>query len=234
MTVQIMGLQVGVSVIVAAAGRGTRVGGGTAKQFLPLRGVPVLRRTVQVIAECPLVDEIIIVASDIEKAKELAGDLPKVTRVVAGGAERQDSVYKGLQQVTARPRIVAVHDAARPLLPADVLDRVLRQAADHPAQVVAVPIKDTVKVVDGAGTVAATPDRQTLWAAQTPQVFWIEPMLTAFRQAAADEYQGTDCASLLERTGISVTVCPGSPENLKLTTPQDFLLAESILAQRGE
>lgn len=234
MTVEVQGLRVGVSVIIPAAGSGKRVGGGTAKQFLPLRGVPVLVRTVSLFAASPLVDEIIVVASDLERTAELVGHLPKVTRIVEGGAERQESVYKGLEQVTARPRIVAVHDAARPLLPVAVLERALLGAAAHVAQVVAVPVKDTVKVVDADHRVEATPNRATLWAAQTPQVFWIEPALQAFRQAAAEGYMGTDCSSLLERAGLPVAICPGSPENLKLTTPEDFLLAGLILEQRGE
>jgi 2-C-methyl-D-erythritol 4-phosphate cytidylyltransferase len=127
---------------------------------------------------------------------------------------------------------VCVHDAARPLLPAKVLEAVLEAAAEHPAQVVAVPVKDTVKVVAADGYVQGTPDRATLWAVQTPQVFWAEPLARAFRDALAEGFVGTDCASLLERQGVPVRVHPGSHENLKLTTPEDFLLAEAILERR--
>lgn len=233
MSIQIGGLRMPVSVIIPAAGSGKRMGGGTAKQFLPLRGEPVLVHTVRVFSACPLVDEIVIAAHDIETTRELVGQFPKVTRIVPGGAERQDSVWAGLQAVHARPRIICVHDAARPLLSAETLEGVLRAAAEHPAQVVAVPVKDTVKVVDRDGIVTATPDRSTLWAIQTPQVFWAEPMVQAFRQAMAEGFVGTDCASLVERAGISVRIYRGSPENIKLTTPEDFTLAGAILEGRS-
>ncbi len=233
MSIQIGGLRVPVSVIIPAAGSGKRMGGGTAKQFLPLRGEPVLVHTVRVFSASPLVDEIVIAAHDIDTTRDMVGQFPKVTRIVPGGAERQDSVWAGLQAVHARPRIICVHDAARPLLSADTLEGVLRAAAQHPAQVVAVPVKDTVKVVDPSGVVTATPDRSTLWAVQTPQVFWAEPMVQAFRKAQAEGFVGTDCASLVERAGTPVRIYPGSHENIKLTTPEDFALAEAILERRN-
>lgn len=233
MSVRIGGLRVAVSVIIPAAGSGKRMGGGTAKQFLPIRGEPVLVHTVRRFSDCPLVDEIVIAAHDVETTRDLVGALPKVAHIVAGGAERQDSVWAALQMVHSRPRVVCVHDAARPLLPAEVLVAVLLAAAEHPAQVVAVPVKDTVKVVGADGYVKATPDRATLWAVQTPQVFWAEPLTRAFRSPRAEGFVGTDCASLVERQGVPVRVYPGSHENLKLTTPEDFLLAEAILDRRS-
>lgn len=232
MSIAIGGLKVAVSVIIPAAGYGKRMGGGTAKQFLPLRGEPVLVKTVRLFSESPLVDEIVIAAHDLDTTRELVGGFPKVTHIVPGGAERQDSVWAALQVIHSRPRIICVHDAARPLLTREVLEGVLKDAAEHQAQVVAVPVKDTVKVVGPNGTVTATPDRKSLWAVQTPQVFWVEPMLQAFRQAMADGFVGTDCASLVERLGVPVRVYPGNHENLKLTTPEDFLLADAILQRR--
>jgi 2-C-methyl-D-erythritol 4-phosphate cytidylyltransferase len=234
MSIQVGGLHVPVTVIIPAAGVGKRMGGGTAKQFLLLRGEPVLTHTVRLFVACPLVDEIIVAAGDVEQTIALVGHLPKVTRVVAGGTERQDSVWAALQVVTSRPRIICVHDAARPLLPAAILQSVLHAAAEHPVQVLAVPVKDTVKVADADGYVAATPDRRTLWAVQTPQVFHAEILTSAFRQAAADGFIGTDCASLVERLGTPVRIHPGHSENLKLTTPEDLLLAEAILGRRAE
>jgi 2-C-methyl-D-erythritol 4-phosphate cytidylyltransferase len=231
-SITIGGLQVAVSAIIPAAGSGKRMGGGTAKQFLPLRGEPVLLHTVRLFSQCPLVDEIVIAAGDVAATQELVGSLPKVTRIVQGGAERQDSVWAALQAVHSRPRIVCVHDAARPLLPPAVLESALRAAASHPAVVVAVPVKDTIKVVSPDGVVTATPDRSTLWAVQTPQIFWAETLVKAYRQAMADGFVGTDCASLVERIGVPVRIHPGSPENLKLTTPEDMAVAEAILARR--
>lgn len=232
MSIEIGGLRVAVSAIIPAAGTGKRMGGGTAKQFLPLRGEPVLVHTVRLFSDSPLVDEVVIAAQDVEATRALVGGIPKVTHVVQGGAERQDSVWAALQVVHSRPRIVCVHDAARPLLPHTVLETVLRAAADSLAQVVAVPMKDTVKTVGPDGFVTATPDRSTLWAVQTPQVFWAETLVAAFRKAQADSFVGTDCASLVERLGVGVRIHPGSHENLKLTTPEDLIIAEGILRAR--
>lgn len=229
MSIGIDGVQVPVSVIIPAAGSGTRMGGGTAKQFLPLRGEPVLVRTVRLFSACPLADEIVIAAGDIPTTRQLVGHLPKVSRIVPGGPTRQDSVWAALQAVHSRPRIVAVHDAARPLLSREVLEGVLRAAALHPAQVVAVPVQDTIKQVADDGRVVATPDRGVLWAAQTPQVFWADVLVRAFRQAMADGFTGTDDASLVERIGVPVRVFPGEPGNIKLTTPADFKAAEAVL-----
>lgn len=233
MSIEIGGLRVAVSAIIPAAGSGKRMGGGTAKQFLPLRGEPVLVRTVKLFSESPLVDEIVIVAGDVESTRELVGHFPKVTYVIQGGKERQDSVWAGLQVVHSRPRVVCVHDAVRPLLTPDLLEGILLAAAEHPAQVLGVPVKDTIKIAKADGTVAQTPDRSLTWAVQTPQVFWVEPMVQAFRQAYADGVYGTDCASLLERMGVPVRIYPSSHENIKLTTPEDFLVAEAILDKRA-
>ena len=233
MSIQVGGIRVPVSVIIPAAGSGTRMGGGTAKQFLPLRGEPVLVHTVRLFSQCDLVDEVIIAAGDLEATRALVGHLPKVTRIVPGGAERQDSVWAALQAVHSRPRIVAVHDAARPLLTRTVLAGVLQAAAEHPAQVVAVRVKDTIKQVGPDGVVTATPDRGALWAVQTPQVFWAELLVEAFRRAQADGFVGTDDAGLVERLGVPVRVYEGAPTNLKLTTPDDFRVAEALMEGRG-
>lgn len=229
MSVQIKGLQIPVSVIIPAAGSGKRMGGGTAKQFLPLGGEPVLLRTVRLFSSSPLVDEIVLAAGDVEATAELVGHLPKVTRIVQGGAERQDSVWAALQVVQSRPRLICVHDAARPLLTQETLHGILQAAGEHSAQVVAVPVKDTIKVAGPDGLVTATPDRASLWAVQTPQVFWVETLVAAYKQAEAEGFRGTDCASLVERAGVPVRIFPGDSTNLKLTTPEDLLLAEAIL-----
>lgn len=229
-------LLVGVTVIIPAAGSGSRMGAATPKQFLPLAGTPVLVRTLRLFEAEPRVDDLIIAAApdQVEATWDLvrAHGLRKVTRVVPGGQDRQSSVAAALAACTARPRFIAVHDAARPLLPPALLAGILDQAPLHPAQVMAVPVKDTIKVVRD-GQVVDTPARETLWAAQTPQVFHADLMAAAFQAAAAAGFTGTDCASLLERAGVPVTVFPGSPENLKLTTPADFAVAEAILSRRG-
>lgn len=229
-------LSVGVTAIIPAAGTGSRMGGAIPKQFLPLAGVPVLVRTLAIFEQEPRVDEILIAAAPdlITATWALVRNhgIRKVTRIVPGGHERQASVAAALAACTARPRIVAVHDAARPLLPPECLAGILEQAALHPALVMAVPVKDTIKVVRD-GRIVDTPVRDTLWAAQTPQVFHADLMAAAFRAAERAGFTGTDCASLLERAGVPVAVFPGSQENLKLTTPEDFTAAEAILARRG-
>jgi 2-C-methyl-D-erythritol 4-phosphate cytidylyltransferase len=232
-SVRINGLNVPVTAIIPAAGSGRRMGSATVKQFLPLSGEPVLRHTLGLFSQSDLIDEIVVVASDLLATEAAAEAFTKVSRIVQGGASRQESVWAGLQVVHSRPRVICVHDAARPLLPPSVLESVLQDAAHYPAQVVAVPVKDTIKMATPDGWVTLTPDRAQLWAVQTPQVFWVEPMLQAFRQALADGYVGTDCASLLERAGVRVHIHPGSAENIKLTTPEDFAVAAAILDRRN-
>lgn len=232
MTILKDGLRIPVTAIIPAAGSGKRMGGGAAKQFLPLRGEPVLRHTVRLLSECILIDEIVIAAHDLEQTSALVGDLPKVAHIVMGGKERQDSVWAGLQAVHARPRVVCVHDAARPLLTPGVLEGVLQAAALHPAQVVATPVKDTIKTVGPDGMVVSTPERAGLWAVQTPQVFWVDVLVNAFRRAMTEGFVGTDCASLVERAGLPVRIFPGLPDNIKITTPEDFALADAIMARR--
>lgn len=234
-------------VIVPAAGSGRRMGGETAKQFLPLAGVPVLVHTLRRLAACSRISNIVVVTNDPEQVQELSRryGLGKVTAVVRGGRERQDSVWAGLQAVAQgalgwagggdpEPHpglIVAVHDAARPLVPLQVLEGVLAAAQEVPAQVVAVPVKDTIKITSPEGLVVETPPRARLWAAQTPQVFHFDLLWRAHRQAQADGFLGTDESSLLERLNLPVQVFPGSPENLKLTTPEDLKVAEALLAE---
>lgn len=232
MTILKDGLRIPVTAIVPAAGMSKRMGGGAAKQFLPLRGEPVLRQTVQILSECKLVDEIVIAAHDLQRTAELVGGMPKVAHIVMGGKERQDSVWEGLRAVHARPRIVCVHDAARPLLTTALLEGILQAAALYPAQVVATPVKDTIKTAGPDGLVISTLNRSTLWAVQTPQVFWADVLVNAFRRAQEEGFVGTDCASLVERAGVPVRIFPGSSDNIKITTPDDLALAEAILARR--
>lgn len=246
MTIQLgpIPLAVGVTAIIPAAGSGRRMGGGTPKQFQELAGLPVLIHTLRLFAAEPQVDEIVVAAApdQVETTWELVRryQVQKVTRVVAGGAERQESVWQALRVVGSRPRVIAVHDAARPLLPPEKLSAVLAAAAQYPALVMAVPIKDTIKVAalppeegpDALPVVTQTLPREQLWAIQTPQVFHGALLERAHRRAQADGYVGTDDAVLVERLGHPVAIFPGSPENFKLTTPEDLSAAEAILARR--
>lgn len=225
-----------VGVVIPAAGQGTRMGAEVNKQFLTLAGLPVLVHTVQVFQESEQVQEIVIVGAerDIERIRELVKtyDFNKVKATPVGGAQRQESVYAGLQALSPAIRTVMVHDGARPLLILEELHRFLTESEGLPAAIMAIKLKDTVKVVNSTGLVVETPARDTLRAVQTPQVFKRELLEYAHREAHRQGYYGTDDASLLEWLGYPVRVLDGSRENLKITTPGDLWLAEQILRNR--
>lgn len=212
------------------------MGGGTAKQFLPLLGKPMLAHTLAAFEAAASIDQVVLVVGEdqLDVCRTEIVDrygFRKVRKLMPGGSERQDSVYSGLGSLGPDCDLVVVHDAARPLVTPEMLDRAVAEARRTGAVVAAVPVKDTIKLVDG-GAVAETPDRSRLWAAQTPQVFRCALLLEAHRKARQDGFVGTDDAALVERLGHPVYIVEGSPENLKVTTPEDLLLAESILARR--
>ena len=220
--------------IVPAAGQGRRMGGGRNKLFLPLARCPILIRTLETLSSCDLISEAIIAAApeDTAEVEEMLQHwrtnlnlLP--ISVVVGGAERQHSVANALAALPPDAELVLVHDGARPLAPTDVLAAAVREAEKCGAAIVAVPVKDTVKQVE-AGEVIATPPRETLWAVQTPQVFHRDLLTRAYAQAEADGFIGTDDASLVERLGEPVRIVRGSYRNIKVTTPEDLLIAETL------
>ncbi|NLC07573.1 MAG: 2-C-methyl-D-erythritol 4-phosphate cytidylyltransferase [Syntrophomonadaceae bacterium] len=223
--------------IIPAAGQGRRMKAEINKQYLPLAGVPLVVHTLQVFQKEPLIDEICLVVAPEEvfwcreKIVKHYG-FSKVKTVLAGGKERQDSVYRGLQALPEDCQWVAVHDGARPLLIDHILQRTIREAWKHDAAVAAVPVKDTIKVATANGLVKTTLNRQNLWSVQTPQVFNRHLLQKAYEMAYKDKYYGTDDASLVERLGVSVKLVTGDYENLKITTPEDLELAEVILARR--
>ena len=175
-----------VGVIIPAAGRGKRMGAPVNKPFLPLGGQPVLLHTLRVFDTHPQVDEIVVVsaARETERVKELLRNqgLSKVTQVIPGGAERQESVFRGLKVLSTE--WVLVHDAVRPFVTHELIDSLLQAVRLHEAAILAVPLKDTVKIVGEAGVVEKTPDRRRLWAVQTPQAFRRTLLEDAHRRAA--------------------------------------------------
>lgn len=220
-----------VAVVLPAAGRGSRLGGPVRKAYAELCGAPLWRRSLDAFLALPQVVRAVLVVApdDAERfADELPGDdRPRVT-VAAGGAERVDSVANGLA-ACGEADLLAVHDAARPLVPRADLEAVFAAAAEHGAAVLCTPIASTVKRVRD-GFVSETVPRSDLWAAQTPQVARADLMRRAF--AARTTHPGppaTDEAELLERAGVPVAVTPGSARNFKITTPADFALAEALL-----
>lgn len=226
-----------VTALIAAAGQGTRMASDVNKQLLLLRGKPLLAETLNIFQQCPEVDQIILVAGvgEAEEFQRLTErcQLSKVKQIVIGGRQRQDSVAEGLKNLSPACDLVAVHDGARPLLTSAHLAAVIQAAAETGGAVLAVPVKDTLKLVGPTGLVESTPDRSTLWAVQTPQVFQKEILLKAYAQAARDGFYGTDDASLVERCGYPVQVVMGSYENIKITTPDDLALAELLLRRRN-
>ncbi|MCX5720982.1 MAG: 2-C-methyl-D-erythritol 4-phosphate cytidylyltransferase [Nitrospirae bacterium] len=223
--------------LVPAAGRGLRMGGSTPKQFLALGGEPLIIQSLLALQAAAVVDQIILAvpSADIDYCqREIVAKhrFTKVTKVVAGGAERQDSVRHALAEVPSGTEIVLVHDAVRPFLTQGMIDEVVAVARKHGAAIVALPMRDTVKQVRPDGMIERTVDRTPLWLAQTPQAFrrdWIEE---AHRKAHAEGVRATDDAFLVEWLGHAVAVVEGSGENIKVTRPEDLVIGEAILASR--
>lgn len=221
--------------IVVAAGRGSRMGSEIKKQYLPLAGAPILVRTLQTLDACQSVDRVVLVVSpeDIDCVRDLIREhrIGKVGAVVAGGAERQNSVWKGLRALLPDSTHVAVHDAARPLVSQDEIQAVIEAAKDGGAATLGVPVKDTIKRVT-AGLVRETLERSTLWAVHTPQAFRRDWLEEAHDRSLQQGGHGTDDASLVEWAGYPVRMVRGSYENLKITTPEDLLVAETLFQER--
>lgn len=220
------------AVVVAAAGRSSRMG-GTDKTFAQVHGLPLVAHTLRRLAQSDAVNRIALVVADqsVARARRMVDELGigKVHAVCAGGTRRQDSVYAGLTAL-GPCRWAAVHDGARPCITDDLLARALDAVRRWDAAVAAVPVKDTIKVVSRDGIITDTPDRSSLWAAQTPQAFNYDRLLAAHRAANAANVDYTDDAAMAEAMGQAVHIFPGSYDNLKVTTPEDLILAGHILA----
>jgi 2-C-methyl-D-erythritol 4-phosphate cytidylyltransferase len=216
-----------VGAIIVAAGRGERMG-GIDKIFAPLGGISVLERVARVFQDSPGIDHIVIVLNpdSLEKGKHLLDGkkFPKLGRIVPGGLRRQDSVEAGLKTLPACKWVI-IHDGARPLVGAELITRGLEAAQETGAAVAAVPVTDTVKLVDDNGYVKETLPRSRLWAVQTPQVFRSDVIKEAYSKANGDV---TDDAALVEALGIRVKLYMGAYDNIKLTTPADLALAEVL------
>jgi len=222
-----------VGAIIAAAGRGRRFGEGD-KLFAPLAGRPLIARTLMAFEVCRAVHTVVLVLAEenLERGCRLvdAAGFDKVTVICPGGPRRQDSVRLGLEALP-QCRWVVVHDGARPLVTADLIEAGLAAAAESGAAIAAVPLTDTLKEVADDGLIRRTLDRRNLWAAQTPQVFERELLREAHRQTPGE---ATDDAALVEALGRRVKVFPGSARNLKVTTTADLALAQALVAQGGE
>lgn len=228
-----------VSAIVPAGGKGRRMGQSQNKQYLELKGVPILAHTWRVLARLTYVKEIILVVADGEqdycrrKVVDPFKDGTKIEiKIVVGGAERQDSVYQGLKASNEKLPLVMIHDGARPLVTKSIIDKTYKEAIYSGAAVCGVPVKDTIKIVRN-NKVIKTPERDKLWAVHTPQIFTRELINQAYNEAVRDGFMGTDDSSLVERLNTKPVMVKSSYNNFKITTPEDMTLAEKILTERG-
>ncbi|CAG7656783.1 2-C-methyl-D-erythritol 4-phosphate cytidylyltransferase [Paenibacillus allorhizosphaerae] len=226
-------------IVIVAAGKGSRMGTQESKQYLQIDDKPILVHTLLRFNRMDAVDEIVLVTGpdDVERCKGYAEQygLGKIKRIIPGGKERQDSVYQGLLTLTGYVEWVMVHDGVRPFAAEEHIMACLAKAKVTGAAVLAVPVKDTIKVVDRDGFIKATPDRSSLWAIQTPQAFRFSLLVEAHEQARRESFLGTDDAMLVERLGTKVAVVEADYYNIKITTPEDLPWAEWIIRQvRGE
>lgn len=223
-----------ISAIIPAGGAGKRLGAEIAKQYLLLHSRPVLAHTLLVFQKTEAISEIVLVLppSDAESVRRQIIEpygLTKITAIVSGGLERQDSVRNGLRAIENGCDIVIVHDGVRPLLTKEMLLEVAAAAALEGAASIGVPVKDTIKETDDNHCVKTTLPRQRLWHTQTPQAFQYALLCRAHKMAESDHFQGTDDSSLVERMGIKTRMITGSYKNIKITTPEDLQIAECLM-----
>ena len=218
--------------VIVAAGSASRMG-GIDKVMAPLKGEPMILRTVRTFQNCDAISEIVIVTREdlILPISGLCKGMEKVRAVVIGGKSRQESVGLGLNALSDKVKLAAVHDGARPLITWQVIDRAVRAANTYGAAAPAIPVKDTIKVVEGR-MVKNTPDRSTLFAVQTPQVFDFDLLRGALVKAEQDGAQVTDDCSAVELMGMKVKIVEGDECNIKVTTPMDLKIAEMLLEEQ--
>ena len=217
--------------VIVAAGSASRMG-GIDKVMAPLKGEPMIVHTVRAFQTCDAISEIVIVTRGdlILPITQLTNEFDKVTAVVLGGSSRQESVANGMNALSDKCKLAAIQDGARPLVTWQLIDRVVRAAHAHNAAIPVIPVKDTIKVCNSA-LVVNTPDRATLRAVQTPQVFDFDLLRGALKKAAEDGAEVTDDCSAVERLGMSVRIVEGDERNLKVTTPLDLKLAEMLMEE---
>ncbi|MGZ3615316.1 MAG: 2-C-methyl-D-erythritol 4-phosphate cytidylyltransferase [Thermodesulfobacteriota bacterium] len=220
--------------VIVSAGKGLRFMEGKKKQFHFLEGRPIVAHTLDKFETCPLIRSILFVVGQedmdyclkeiVEKYK-----FQKVSQVVPGGKRRQESVKNGIEALPKDADIVAIHDGVRPFVTKAMIEDSIHSAVRYGAVILAMPLKDTIKMSNPDGTVLKTLDRESLWQVQTPQTFQVNVIREAYYKAAEDGFIGTDDASLVERLGGKVHILPGSYTNIKITTPEDLLLANLFL-----
>jgi 2-C-methyl-D-erythritol 4-phosphate cytidylyltransferase len=224
--------------VIVSAGKGHRFMEGRKKQFRLLTGKPILAHTLDKFETCPLIRSILLVVGQedmdyclkevIEKYK-----LKKVSQIVPGGKRRQESVKNGMDALPKDEDIVVIHDGVRPFVTKTMIEDSIHSAVRYGAVILAMPVKDTIKMSNPDGTVLKTLDRESLWQIQTPQTFQAKVIKEAYHRATEDGFVGTDDASLVERLGVKVHILPGSYANIKITTQEDLQLANLFLKMKS-
>lgn len=220
--------------IIVAAGDSTRMGYKLSKQLIPLCGRPAIEYTLRAFQNCDMIDEIDIVTrpQDINDVAQIAFQFKKVMGIISGGADRAESVRKGIRNTSKRTTHYVIHDGARVMITPDEICRVLNVAFETGAATLGTPVIDTIKVAGENGDILSTPDRSTLWAVQTPQVFERDLYLRAIDYAVEHNLSVTDDCSLVEALGVPVRIVCGEYTNIKLTTPSDVVIAEALLKRK--
>ena len=219
--------------IIVAAGKGKRIRSKLPKQFLSVGGKPILAYTIEKFDKSRLIDEIIVVIPRgylnccSNKIIDKFG-FSKVKKIIIGGKERRDSVFKGLKIIDSNTDIVLIHDGVRPLVKTKKINEIVKFCQKHGPVILGLPIKETIKRVE-SGKAITTLDRNKIWAVQTPQAFPYKVIMHAYKEADKDKFVGTDDSQLVERMGIEVRVIEGDEDNIKITTAKDLKIAEHLL-----
>ncbi|WP_286317278.1 2-C-methyl-D-erythritol 4-phosphate cytidylyltransferase [Romboutsia ilealis] len=220
-------------VVIVAAGTGSRMNMGINKQFIKLEGKEIIAYTIEKFYNNSNIEDIVVVVkedeSDFFKKEILDKYNFKNIKIAYGGKERQDSVYNGLKLLDKKCHVVLIHDGARPFVSDKIIDNCIKEAKNHKAVVVGVPVKDTIKVIDKDKYIVDTPNRSVLWSVQTPQIFDYNILIDAYKDAFKNGFYGTDDAMLVERIGYKVKMVEGSYNNIKITTQEDLNLGSQIL-----
>ncbi|MFY8162337.1 MAG: 2-C-methyl-D-erythritol 4-phosphate cytidylyltransferase [Candidatus Kapaibacteriota bacterium] len=224
-----------VTVIISAGGVGNRFGDNTPKQFLDLNGKPIIIRTIEIFEKIEAVDNIVVAVNSewFSKLNELIKEyhITKVKEVIIGGKTRQASVYNAIRTTTAKEsEVILIHDAVRPLVSADLINKMIEEVEEYGAVIPALKVKDTIKSVTKGGNSVKTLERDSLYSAQTPQVFWFDIISNSFDSAMKNNSIVSDDSALVELSGYKVRIIEGEEMNIKITTQLDLKIAELILA----
>ena len=221
------------SVIIVAAGSGSRMNTNINKQFIKLNDKEIIAHTIEKFYNNKNINDIVIVIKEDEAEffkKEILDKYRfKNIKIAYGGKERQDSVYSGIKLLDKNCKYVLIHDGARPFVDEDIINRSLDEVKVFKSIIVGVPVKDTIKVVNNNNSVVDTPNRSTLWSVQTPQTFDYNIIKRAYEDAFDNNFYGTDDAMLVERIGYTIKMIYGSYNNIKVTTPEDIIIGTQII-----